>query len=539
MTSSERKLGGWRLGERLAETAHSIVWLGDRETGERAAIKELRVRRPEKEPYKRFRDEVAFHLERERPGVLPVLEAHVPDRLGKRESAWLAMPVARTLRDALGEAPSLEQVVEAVGVCARTLAGLAAEGVFHRDLKPNNLFERGGSWLVGDFGLVTWPGKQALTEAGDKLGPAHFVAPEVIADPAVADPGPADVWSLAKTLWVLAVGQNYPPPGQLRFDQEATALRKNNRHERAYALEPMLEYATQLDPRRRSTMDVFASELEAWLAPDVERRSPESLDEVEARVRAITAPAARADEARLVRDREITLLFERLRDQGVGRLYDPMGRLGRVHIDHQSLILHGLGGGTGRRDVAETMAESFMLAPLSPHPVSLIADVAYELFPDGLVHLIAGIYVRAGQELPELLWLGKRDAPLGTQLALRAADELAKELIEHFGEGAARFAELLEQAEAAAQRSGQPLLEGVGDNYVFRTDPERAGVIDVLRKSDGSRDGLAAAWIGAALVEIRADGDRLHVRTERNQGWITRNYKGSWALSDAQPIAEQ
>lgn len=34
------------------------------------------------------------------------------------------------------------------------LASLAAEGAAHRDIKPGNLFELDGQWVVGDFGLV-------------------------------------------------------------------------------------------------------------------------------------------------------------------------------------------------------------------------------------------------------------------------------------------------------------------------------------------------------------------------------------------------
>src|SRR5262245_57002698 len=125
--SPETKLGRWRLIERLAETSHSVVWLAQDEGGGPVAVKELRVRRSDKEAYRRFRDEVRFHLERgDRPGILPLLDAYVPDRLQEGERAWLAMPLAQTLPEALGVTGGLDRVVEAIAVCARTLAGLAA-----------------------------------------------------------------------------------------------------------------------------------------------------------------------------------------------------------------------------------------------------------------------------------------------------------------------------------------------------------------------------------------------------------------------------
>lgn len=534
MTDQLRKLGRWRLGEKIAETAHSVVWHGTDDAGAEAAVKELRVRNPEKEPYLRFRDEVSFLLEHgDREGVLPLVDADTPEVVDERGPAWLAMPLARTMPEALGDGPSLADVVGAVAACASTLADLANEGVFHRDLKPNNLFELDRAWLVGDFGIATWPGKQALTEPGQKLGPAHFIAPEMVEDPATAAPGPADVWSLAKTLWVLAVGQNFPPPGTLRADQPATSLRANNLHERAYVLEPILERATMLDPAQRPTMRVLADELAAWSAPPVEPATPADLDDLERRVAAITAPAASAEEARLVRDRKLMLLFERLRDSGVHRLYGPMERLGRVHIEQQSLILQGLGGGSGRRDAIETAAESLTLSPLTNHRVSLTADVAYELFDDDLVHIVAGLYVRTGDELPQVVWIGKSDVPLGTELAAQAADEVVNELIVRFADGAARFTELLEAAEAQAQRNRQPLLESEGANYLFRTEPSRAGSLEILDKNTGARDGYTVAWHGTPFEEIRAEGDRLYVRAGDNEGWITRSDRGQWALSDS------
>lgn len=208
-----RRFGRFTVVGPIAATTHSRVWEAIGPDGEHVAVKELKTHRLDAEPYRRFRDEVAFHTAGPHPGVLPVLGAHVPAAPSGEDPAWLAMPIAETVRAALGTGPALDEVVQAVHVYAATLARLAEGGVHHRDLKPDNLFRHEDQWVVGDFGLVTWPGKQALTEPGQKLGPAHFVALEMVDDPAGADAGLADVWSLAKVLWVLASGQNYPPPG--------------------------------------------------------------------------------------------------------------------------------------------------------------------------------------------------------------------------------------------------------------------------------------------------------------------------------------
>jgi hypothetical protein len=435
---------------------------------------------------------------------------------------------------ALGADPTLDEVVDAVRVYAATLARLAEAGVHHRDLKPDNLFRRKDQWVVGDFGLVTWPGKQALTEPGQKLGPAHFVAPEMVEGPASADPGPADVWSLAKVLWVLASGQNYPPPGQLRIGDRATLLRNYTRHPQAGGLEAILEQATRLAPSERPRMRTFAAELETWLTPAEPRRDPESIEDLVERVRAISAPSAAAQEQQAALRRETGVICDRLR-AAHKVLLPHMQRLGRVITGDQALSLHGLGGKTGRRDVALIWGESLALTPPSPHPVSLTVDLAWELFNSWDIRLVAGMYFQTGgQRLPEVFVLETRDVRVGTEHGQRAADELAQLLIDRFRAAAARYADLLAESEARAQQTRQPPMESVGTNYVFRTQPE-AGVIEILCRADGSVDGHGIAWPGAPLLEIRADGDRLYVRSSAHHGWMERNSKQHWVLANAEP----
>lgn len=48
----------------------------------------------------------------------------------------------------------------------RGQAGVPGDrGSGHRDIKPDNLFELDGRWVIGGFGLVTYP---VLTDAGSR-----------------------------------------------------------------------------------------------------------------------------------------------------------------------------------------------------------------------------------------------------------------------------------------------------------------------------------------------------------------------------------
>jgi serine/threonine protein kinase len=50
------------------------------------------------------------------------------------------MPIATKIKVALGDDPALETVIEAIAAISDTLAALAAEGISHRDIKPDNLY---------------------------------------------------------------------------------------------------------------------------------------------------------------------------------------------------------------------------------------------------------------------------------------------------------------------------------------------------------------------------------------------------------------
>jgi hypothetical protein len=98
------------------------------------AVKVLKATRGE--PYERFRSEVEV-LQRlgDRPGLLPLLDSHLPLSPARSDPAWLAMPLATPIEDQLGPNPELRTVVDVMGQIARALAELAEEGVGRTTLK--------------------------------------------------------------------------------------------------------------------------------------------------------------------------------------------------------------------------------------------------------------------------------------------------------------------------------------------------------------------------------------------------------------------
>lgn len=255
----------------LGKGGNAAVYAAERE-GKTFALKVLQ--RTSGDGYQRFRDEVATNRRvGDLPGVLPMIDAHLPDQPSKGDPAWIAMPIATPIAGVLDRAP-LDVVVTAVQEVANTLALLHSRGIYHRDVKPGNCYRWEDRYVVGDFGLAKFPDKQDLTRSDKKLGPANFHAPEMLTDPRGAAPQPADVWSLAKTLWVLAAGVEWPPPGHQRADDPAATLDSFVEHERLLSLNRLIERATRLTPTARPTMQEFSDELVAWLAPIPEPEGP-------------------------------------------------------------------------------------------------------------------------------------------------------------------------------------------------------------------------------------------------------------------------
>ena len=263
--SESRVIGPWTAGAELGRGGNAIVYEATRpELPDPIALKVLTSTKADKESYRRFVQEVEFLRSLpDEPGVLPLLDAQLPKRPSSKDRAWLAMPIATPIRDALAEEP-LEVVVEAIAEIAATLARLAEREVGHRDLKPGNLYRLGDAWLVGDFGLVAAPDLDELTREGKAIGPAHFTAYEMIRDPVNADPLAADVYALAKTLWALATRQSWPPSGHQPATTRGYLVSELRPHAHADALDRLIDRATVLDSAQRPTMTELATDLRAW-----------------------------------------------------------------------------------------------------------------------------------------------------------------------------------------------------------------------------------------------------------------------------------
>lgn len=451
------QVGPWTLEERLGRGGNGTVWSARRSAGEApVALKIINTNRMDREPYQRFVREIEFLRKHQSvDGLLPLLDAYLPGEPSKGVRPWLAMPIATPISQALIECP-LSEVVEAMATIADTLWRLERDfDIAHRDIKPGNLYRLEDRWLIGDFGLIALPDADTLTAEGRPLGPAHYTAYEMIRDPLTANPHLADVYSLGKTLWVLATNQRFPPEGHQPIGTRGFEVGDFRPHARAGSLDQEVDLMTRLHPEERPSKEQVARDLAAWLALASE---PVVLDVSDARLRlrAKLGPTLAAQDTQ-EQQKELALAAVRRIQELTAPLNDALKRLSaQTEIDSSTdkmtmniLRNHGGFGGPG---VAFRWQRCTLVAPLD-RPVSMTLRMgrSLELLDDG--SLVLHLMVHVGHEGvmgTNFIWqlpVGSiRSAPVGSVEAEQMLDDGVRALAEAVKQGIDVFVEELPDA---------------------------------------------------------------------------------------------
>src|SRR5262245_23485864 len=117
----------------------------------------------------------------------------------------------KTLAERMADGPlTLEEIVAICVPLARALAHAHAEGIVHRDVKPENIFlvqRSQNRWTVKvvDFGIAKTPANRALTKMGQTLGSPYFMSPEACCGDEVDER--ADIYSFGVLLYTLLCGR--------------------------------------------------------------------------------------------------------------------------------------------------------------------------------------------------------------------------------------------------------------------------------------------------------------------------------------------
>ena len=210
MTSSETdlvgtSLGPYRLERLLGQGGFAWVYLGRDDSGAQAAIKVLKPRYAGDPQFEtRFRNESQTAGKLDHPNIIRVRSVgkvdknvyfamdYYPDSLGARLTREGPMPEADILRIAL-------DVVHALGFAH-------AQGIIHRDIKPDNIMLReDGTAVLTDFGIArAVSGYVASTGHNMTIGTPQYLSPEQ-AQGRELDPR-VDFYSLGVSLYKAATG---------------------------------------------------------------------------------------------------------------------------------------------------------------------------------------------------------------------------------------------------------------------------------------------------------------------------------------------
>ena len=156
----------------------------------------------------RFKREVLLAARLQHPHIVPLLTAGARDGL-----LYYVMPFidGESLRARLARHHELPvgEVARILRDVADALAFAHANGVVHRDIKPDNVLMAGHHALVTDFGVsraLSSAGDATLTSAGMALGTPAYMSPEqAVADPDVDHR--ADIYSVGALGYELLTGR--------------------------------------------------------------------------------------------------------------------------------------------------------------------------------------------------------------------------------------------------------------------------------------------------------------------------------------------
>jgi serine/threonine-protein kinase len=177
-------------------------------------------------------------------------------------------------------AMSIEEMVAVSVPVARALAHAHAEGIVHRDVKPENVFlvqrSQGRFGVkVMDFGIAKTPVNTRLTKMGETLGSPRFMSPEACRGDDVDHR--ADVYSFGVLLYLMMCGRvPFDDDNLLKVLQMQVSLPlpppRSVNPTLSPALARVIERALAKDPAdRHLSMHALLIDLEAALPPGADR----------------------------------------------------------------------------------------------------------------------------------------------------------------------------------------------------------------------------------------------------------------------------
>ena len=291
--------GRYRLDAKIGAGGMSMVFRAfDTVLERQVAIKLMHAGvAADEDQLERFRREARAVAQLNHPHIVGVIDAG-EDGQG---TAFIVLEYVEgeTLKDRIrrhGRLPVGEAIAYAIEI-ARALGAAHAQGIVHRDVKPQNvLIDEEGTAKVTDFGIALQMDQTGLTSDGSVLGTTDYVSPEQALGHAVD--GQSDLYSLGIVLYEMLIGE-VPFKGETQVAVAMKHVREQlpdvqvRRPELSSALASIVDRATAKDVHVRYRTDLeLTADLEEALVTEISR-SGQATGEATAILRTLPARTQR------------------------------------------------------------------------------------------------------------------------------------------------------------------------------------------------------------------------------------------------------
>ncbi len=206
--------GRYEIERELGAGGMATVFLARDPAGNQVALKLLHPELASTVGGDRFRREIRVAARLQHPAILSVLDSGVETVAipgANLELLWFTMPFieGENAWDRLERTGPLSaaEVVRIGQTVADALTVAHAQGVVHRDIKPDNILLQGDRVLVADFGVARAVSEvqEKLTATGMVVGTPTYMSPEQASGEREID-GRTDIFALGCVLYELASG---------------------------------------------------------------------------------------------------------------------------------------------------------------------------------------------------------------------------------------------------------------------------------------------------------------------------------------------
>lgn len=229
-----------------------------------------------KKSYERFKNEIeVLNNQNKKKGIIEIIDYHFPIEISDKDFPFYITPIGIPIKKYIKTATQ-DKTFELIFELCDTLEYLHSHDITHRDIKPENILIVNGSPVFSDFGLANFPKKKKVSALNESIGPKWTIAPEMKRISSVAEFKRADIYSFAKTVWMiltkrwLSFDGQYIPNSNISIDKFVEIKINKGRdfgkwdYFSIVLLDRLLSKSTDNDPAKRPDASEFNNQFRYW-----------------------------------------------------------------------------------------------------------------------------------------------------------------------------------------------------------------------------------------------------------------------------------